>query len=173
MTSLALGDEHPPGGDLQVFQPQPEDLAAAQSAEHHRLGHGSVPVRAQRREQRIDLIWLQDPRQGARGPHQRNTLPGTLAFPAGGQTARHRVRLDVTAGLQEREQPGHARQPPPHRPGRYPTVADGLQPLGRATGVLRGHEREHVRRDDPARCLADDGEEHLQVIRDRNHRVRP
>jgi hypothetical protein len=101
-------------------------------------------------------------------------LTGTLPFPARRQSARHRVRRDVTTGLQEREQPGHTRQPAADRPRRHPTaVADGLQPLGRTTGILRGHEREHVRRDDSARRFADHGEEHLQVIRDRDHRVRP
>jgi hypothetical protein len=29
MPALALGDEQPSGGDLHIFQPQPEDLAAA------------------------------------------------------------------------------------------------------------------------------------------------
>jgi len=117
---------------------------------------------------------LQDPRQGAWRADQRHALAGTLPFPARGQAPGYRVRLDVTAGLQEREQPGHARQPPPDRPRRHSTtVADALEPTWRTTGILRGHERQHVRRDDTARRLADHGEEHLQVIRDRDHRVRP
>jgi hypothetical protein len=33
----------------------PEYLAAPQLAEHHRRDHGPVPVRAQSRNQRIDL----------------------------------------------------------------------------------------------------------------------
>ena len=46
MAALALGDEHPSGGDPQILQPQSEDLAAAQPAQHHRLAHGPVPVGA-------------------------------------------------------------------------------------------------------------------------------
>jgi hypothetical protein len=46
MPALALGDEHPAGGDLQVLQAQAEDFAAAQPAQHHRLGHRPVAVRA-------------------------------------------------------------------------------------------------------------------------------
>ena len=53
--ALALGDEHPPLGHPQVLQPQPEDLTAPQPAQHHRRDHRPVPVRAQRRGQRIDL----------------------------------------------------------------------------------------------------------------------
>jgi hypothetical protein len=45
MTAFALGDEHPAGSDLNIAQPQPEDLATAQPAQQHRLSHRPVPVR--------------------------------------------------------------------------------------------------------------------------------
>jgi hypothetical protein len=32
MTALALGDEHPPLAEPQVFQPQPQNLTAAPAA---------------------------------------------------------------------------------------------------------------------------------------------
>ena len=52
VAALALGDEDASFPEPQVTHPQPEDLAAAQSAQHHRRDHGPVPVRAQRRGQR-------------------------------------------------------------------------------------------------------------------------
>jgi excisionase family DNA binding protein len=63
MTAFALGDEHPPLTKAQVRKPQPENLAAAQPAQHHRRDHRPVPVRAQRRGQRVHLARVQDPRQ--------------------------------------------------------------------------------------------------------------
>jgi hypothetical protein len=53
--TLALGGEYSPCRHLQIGQPQPEHLAAAQPAQHHRFGHRPVPVGAQRRQQRADL----------------------------------------------------------------------------------------------------------------------
>jgi len=76
MPALALSDEHPSLSDPHVLQPQAEDLAAAQPAQHHRRDHRPVPVRAQRRGQRVDLARLQDPRQPPPGPHQRHSLTG-------------------------------------------------------------------------------------------------
>ena len=78
--ALALGDEHPPLRGVQITQPQPENLTAAQPAQHHRRDHRPVPVRAQRRGQRVHLGRRQDPRQ----------LPGEhapAAPPAGAGTA--------------------------------------------------------------------------------------
>ena len=44
MAALAVGDEHPPLPDPHIAEPQPEHLAAAQPAEHHRLDHRPVPL---------------------------------------------------------------------------------------------------------------------------------
>jgi hypothetical protein len=83
MAAFALGDEQSPRGHLQVCQPQPEDFAAAQSAQHHRLGHRPVPVGAQRRQQCIDLRWFEDARQRPWGAYQRHALAWPLPFPPG------------------------------------------------------------------------------------------
>ena len=177
--TLALGNEHPPLRGVQVTQPQPENLTAAQPTEHHRRDHRPVPVRAQRRGQPIHLSRRQDPRQLAGDPHQRDTLMRAGAFPPGRQPPRHRVRRHIPAGLQEREKPGHDRQAPAHRDTRHPA---GLTPRthrlqhttpARAAGPLRGDERQHISRLDLLRRLGHHREEHLQVIRGRPHRVRP
>ena len=176
---LAFGDEHPPLGDPQVFQAQPEYLAAPQPAEHHRRDHGPVPVRAQGRGQRIDLSRRQDPRQPASNTHQRDTLTGAGPLPPGRQSPRHRIGRHVAAGLQEREETRHDRQAPAHRRARHPgRLTFGIHRLQRAmlTGPARalgGDERQHIARPDLIRRLTHHGEEHLQVIRGRQHRIRP
>jgi hypothetical protein len=176
---LALDDEHPPLSDVQVLQAQPQDLAAAQPAEDHRRDHGPVPVRAQCRGQRIHLGRRQDPRQSPGSAHQRDTLPGTRPFPPGRQPPRHRISRHVTAGLQEREEARHDRQPPPDRGTSHP---GGLQPgihrlqcavLAGPARALSGDERQHIGRPDLIGRLGNHREEHLQVIRGRQHRVRP
>jgi hypothetical protein len=72
MTALAFHHDQPPVSDLHVLEPQPQHLAAAQPRQQHRHHHGAVPVGAQRAKQPVRLGWLQDPRQGARHPHQRH-----------------------------------------------------------------------------------------------------
>jgi len=91
MAALALADEHPPLPDVQIFQTQSEDLAAAQPTQHRREHHRPVPLPAQRSEQRIHLARHEDARKGAGRAHQRNTLSGPLPFPPGRQTPRHRI----------------------------------------------------------------------------------
>ena len=83
---------------------------------------------------------------------------------------RHRIGGHVPAGPQEREEPRHDRQPPPHRRGRHPArLGPCLQRLQRAAlagtaGALRGDERQHIGRPDLIRRrLGGRGEEHLQV----------
>jgi hypothetical protein len=50
-------------------------------------------------------------------------------------------------------------------------LACHLQPATPA-GALRGHERQHVDRADPSRRLGNDSEEDLQIVGNRQHRVR-
>ena len=142
VAALALGDEHPPLGDPQVLQPQPEDLAAAQPAEHHRRDHRPVPVGAQRGGQRVDLRRGQDPRQPPGPPGQRHPLTRPLPLPPGRQTPRHRVRGDVAAGLQVREEPRDDRQAgaPPcwSTPRRAVVRIDRLQRPGRCCDRCAG-----------------------------------
>jgi hypothetical protein len=84
--------------------------------------------------------------------------PWPLPLPPGRQPTRHRVGGDVATDVQEREQPRHARQPPPHGPRRHPgTVTDGLHTTSRTAGVLGGDECQHVG-DHPPRWLAHHGE---------------
>src|SRR6266516_1588296 len=54
------------GADID--QVQPEDLAAAQPAEQHRLDHRLVPVGPQRTDERVSLVGVDHSRQGARRP---------------------------------------------------------------------------------------------------------
>ena len=111
MAALALRDEHPAFPRVQILQPQPQDLASAQAAQHHGLDHGPVPIPAQRRQQSIDFAGRQDPGQRPRGADQRDTLAGTGPLPAGGQTPRHRIgpHPRCPLGQQERIQARHTR----------------------------------------------------------------
>ena len=107
-------------------------------------------------------------------PDQRDTLAGPLPLPPGRQAPRHRVHAHIPAGQQEPVKPGHARQPPPQRPGRHPaSLRPGHLQAAVPAGALRGHERQHIGRPDPPRRLAHHGEEDLQVIGHGQHRVRP
>ena len=175
---LALGDEHPPLGHPQVLQPQPEDLAAAQPAQHHRRDHRPVPLRAQRPHQRIHLGRRQDLRQPPSRADQRDTLARTRPLPPGRQPPRHRVRHHIPAGLQEREEPRHDRQAPAHRGGRHAAVparhSHRMQrPAPAAASALRSDEPQDIGGLNLIRRPGHHLEEHLQVIRGRQHRVRP
>jgi hypothetical protein len=83
VAALAVGDEHPPLGHPEVTQPQTDDFAAAQAAQHHRGDHRPVPVRAQDTGQRVDLGRGQDPRQRPGPTNQRNALVRSLSLDAG------------------------------------------------------------------------------------------
>ena len=48
VSALAFSDQHPPFAETQIAQAKTEHLAAPQAAEHHGLGHGPVPLGAQR-----------------------------------------------------------------------------------------------------------------------------
>jgi len=174
--ALAVGDEHPPFSNPEVFDPQPEDLAATQPAEHHRGHHRPVAVSAQRSGELVDFRRGQDPRQPTRPARQRHPLPGPGPLPRGRQPPRHRVRADVAADLEIAEEPRDERQPPRDRTGRNPggLILSHLHD-GRvaASGALSGDETQHVRWSDLGWRLADHGEEHLQVVGGRQHRVRP
>jgi hypothetical protein len=72
------------------------------------------------------------------------------------------------------EQARHARQPPGDRARRQPRLAvlDPHHALAEPRRALRSQEREHVSGSYLRGLLGDDLEEHLQVIRDRQPRVR-
>ena len=179
MAALALGDEHPPFRDPQILQPQPQDLAAAQPAQHHRRDHRPVPMRPQRRRQRVDLGRGQDPRQRPRRraptapPAADGTAPGGSAAPAAPGSPPHHRGPAGTRTTPTRSTTAGAPSRPTPRPARRPDPPAAARPLAGAAGALRSDERQHVRRLDLRRRLADHREEHLQVKRRRQHRVRP
>ena len=157
------------------LQPQPEDLAAAQPAQHHRRDHRPVPVRAQRGGQRVDLGRVQDPRQ-------RPGQPGPAGHPGRGRCRSRRVGRPRGTGftltsprasrnpyspdtLDSRRRSVRADTPPAPGPATCrrpsPPVRCAVMNASTSAGA------------DPPRRLADHGEEDLQVIRHRQHRVRP
>ena len=98
MATLALGDEHPPLTQAQILESKAEHLASAQAAQHHRLHHCPVPLRAQR-PQRRHLRQVRDARQLAHG--RTHGWPRTLPPVARvGRPRGHGVRLhpSIAAG---------------------------------------------------------------------------
>jgi len=61
VSALAFGDEHSPLAETQIGELQPEHFAAAEPSEDHGLGHGPVPLGAQRTHERLDLIGVENP----------------------------------------------------------------------------------------------------------------
>ena len=175
--ALALGDEQPPLAGVDIGQPQPQHLTPAQPAQQHRQHHGPVPAGAQRRQQCVHLGRAEDARHRARGAHQRDATAAAATDTARGQAPGHRIGAHpaVLPRDQIGEQPRHAGQPAGHRPGGQPLLAV-LQPhhrLAPPRGPLLGQEREHIRPGHRGGLLADDREEHLQVIRRGQPGVRP
>jgi hypothetical protein len=80
----------------------------------------------------------------------------------------------ITTRDQILEQARHARQPPSDRARRQPRlpVLDPHHPLAATRRALLRQEREHISRPHLRRLLADHLEEHLQVIRNRQPRIR-
>jgi hypothetical protein len=91
VSALALGDQHPPLAEPQVAESQTEHLAAPQPSEHHGLGHGPVPLGAQRSHERLDLVGIEDPGQSAHPAHERQAPPAPRAALAGGDAPGHRI----------------------------------------------------------------------------------
>ena len=136
--ALAFGDEQPPLPGIDVLEPQTQHLAASQPAQHHRIDHRPVTVRAQRRPQRVDLARRQHPRQRPRGADQRHpALPMPSAGATRRQAGRNRVAGDagVTAGRRDRRT-GRAhsttggRSCAPPAPPRRPPDAPPARPGG-------------------------------------------
>ncbi len=100
---LAVGDEHPPLTEADVFEAEAEHLAATQPAQHHGVDHGPVPLGAKRFHQGVDLGGTQYPGQRRLGAHER-TSSRPLALSAGGEPLGHRVVGD--RGAAPRQQVG-------------------------------------------------------------------
>jgi hypothetical protein len=138
VSALAAGDEHPPGGNLQIGQPQPEDLAAAQPTQHHRLGHGPVPVRAQRGHQGVDLCRFRDPRQCPRGTYQRHPLPGPLPLPPSRRWLTHHSEEHLQVIRHRRDRV----RPRPHRQNsRYASNSGTPNDTARSPAAVRDRVR--------------------------------
>ena len=174
MAALAVGDEQPLLARMHITQSQPEHLAASQPAQQHRLHHRPVPMGAQRPYQGVGLLWVDHPRQRARGADQRypsHRAAGTT----GRQSLRHGVSRNDTADDQVLEQPGDRGQPPLDRARRQTrlTILDPhhLRPTSRLP--LGGDERQHVGTGDLLGHLGHLREKHLQIERRGQHRIRP
>ncbi len=176
MTALALGDEQPTLPGTEVTKAQPEDLAASQAAQEHRLDHRKVALGPQRGEEGISLIWVDDSRQRAWCPDQWHASHDTLARSSHRQSTRDRVLLDrgIAPDDQVLVQAGDRGQSSLDRPSRQPllTVLDPYDLRAVAGFSLGLDESEHVSSDDLVRLLVDDGEEDLQIEGRRDHRVR-
>ena len=92
---------------------------------------------------------------------------------SGRQTPRHRVDRHRRVGPRDdiRVEPRHRRQPAGDRASRQPRLAIAHPDHG-PVAALMGEELEHVGRLNVDRVFVDDGEERLQVERDRPQRVR-
>src|SRR5215211_6155158 len=172
----AVGDEQAPLPGVDIAEPQPQHLAAAQPAEQHRQHHRPVAPGPQRAKQRVDVGGREHPRQRPRRAHQPHTTPPPTTRPAARQPTRHRIahHPGIPPGEQKRKQARHAREPPGDRARRQPRLAilDPDHPLAEPGPALLGQEREHVRGRHIRRLLANNLEEHLQVVRRRQPRVR-
>ena len=176
MPALTFGDEKPSLAWVHVTEPQPEHLAATQPAEQHGLHHGPVPVRAQGGHERVDLVRGQDPRQRPRPADQRHTGLSPITGPARGHPPRHRVTRHpaIPASHQVVEQAADAGQPPgdgPSRQSRF-AVLQPHNPLTQTRFTLRLDKDENIGRRHIRRILRHDREEHLQIERRRQPRVR-
>ena len=145
---------------------RPEHLAAPEPSEHHGLGHGPVPLGAQRAHERLDLVGVEDPGQPAHPAHERQTASAARAALAGGDAPGTglAVDVDVVAGDQvaieardrgqpaldrRRRQPGGAVGDAHHvlgtGPGRRCAVTKAITSLGvTSMGLLVHHREEHA-----------------------------
>jgi hypothetical protein len=169
VAAFALGDEHPPLTRTDVLKAQPEDLATAEPPQQHRFDHRPIPVGAQRRDQRVDLVGVDHTGQGAWRSDQRHPAHGTLAGAAHRQTAGYRIagHAGVAADDQVLVEPGDRRQPSFDRAGRQPglTVLDPHHAAAMPRRALGLDECQHIRGRDLDGLLVADREEHLQVER--------
>ena len=149
VSALAFSDQHPPLAEAQIAETQPEHLAAPQAAQHHGLGHGPVPLGAQRSHERVDLVGVEDPGQPAHPAHQRQAPAAARPALTGGDAPRDWVGRhgDVVAGDQVAIEARDRRQSALDRRGRESrrAIGDAHHVLG--TGLrtpLRGDEGHHV-----------------------------
>ncbi len=76
MAALAVGDEHPPLTEAEVFEAQAEHLAATQPTQQHRLHDRPVPLGVQRRRATPATSADAKMRGSRRTPRTNGTTPG-------------------------------------------------------------------------------------------------
>ncbi len=133
VAALAVGDEHPPLTEAEVFEAQAEHLAATQPTQQHRLHDRPVPLGVQRVEQRLHLGRRQDPRQSSHPAHQRHNTPSAaMTALARRQPPRHRIHPDIAPGDEIAVEARHRGEAPLDRRRRQPRT-----PVGDPHHVLR------------------------------------
>ena len=173
MATLAVRDEQPTFTPTHVRQSQPEDFATAQTSEQHRVDHRPIPIRSQRRAQFDDVVVIEDPRQMPNRSNQRDHPPITRHRRTHRHAALHRIVVEFPDRDEVRIEPRHRRQTTTNGRQRQPVglIDRDHRRIGR-TGPLDADELEHMTSPDLQRVDVDDGEEHLQVVNDRQRRVR-
>ena len=174
MAALAIRDEQPSFTPTDVLKSQAEDLATPQTGEQHRVDHRPIPILAQRRDQLDDVVVIEDLRQMPDRSNQRDHPPITRHRRPHRHAALDRVVVEFT------ERARDANRTPPRVDNRR-RIVDNANPSGLVdrdhrrvgrTGPLDADELEHVTASDVERVDVDDGEEHLQVVDNRQRRVR-
>ena len=135
----AFGDEHPPLAQSQIGEPQPEHLAAPEAAEHHGLGHGPVPLGAQRAHERLDLVGVEDPGQPAARHARAADRVQSVIGSGGWRCPRDRVGadVDVVAGDEIAIEGRHRGQPSLDRRRREPKRPSAMRTTFSAPGLGR------------------------------------
>lgn len=166
-SSLAGRDEDTSFADTQILETQPEDLASARPAKQHRVGHRPITSHSQRRDQRINCRRGQHPRKRARCAHHRKATTSPAVHRAtSSQTARDNIHRDVRIATDDEivEKATNTRQAPGNSPCRQTGLAVQANDVAaQSRPALNGKKLEDVSRRHPARRLADDLEEDLQV----------
>ncbi len=173
MAALAVRDEQSAFAPTDVRQSQPEDFATAQTGEQHRVDHRPIPIRPQRRNELDDVVVIEDPRQMPHRSNQWDHPPVTRHRRAHRHAALHRVVVEFSERDEVRIEPRQRRQSTTDRRQRQPLrgVDRHHRRIGR-TGPLDADELEHVTSPNVERVDVDDREEHLQVVDNRQRRVR-
>jgi len=96
MSALAVRNEDSPLTETQILEPEPEHLAAPQTAQAASPGPWPGPrsVRSAAMSG-LDLAEIQDPRQAPHTTHKRCATFTSVPVAPGGQATRHRVGDDA------------------------------------------------------------------------------
>ena len=173
MSALALRDEHSPSPGRRSSNRKPEDFAATQAAQHHRLDHRPVPPMTQRAQQCVDLDRRQDLGQRPRRSDQRHAATASVAASTNPAAPGSPSSRRTTPDSEYRPDTDDSRRliVRADNPDSPSTRRTTVRVARRVT--LRRDERQHIRRRHRQRVPGDRREEQLQVRRRRQHRVVP